>query len=711
MTNATNEQNEDVLLQTSKEPDIDRLLSEFELAGGYLSRTWRAESSDKSRFTRWNGQHPSGRKKRELLGDACLPWDNAADTRQPLVDGIIRDLAAVLTTAGARAQVKAIPSSAANEAKAGQVSKLVNHFRQQRRRELGRERDLIASYLLSYGLAVWHVGWERRVSYTRTQISLEQIANEFPQGPALVQLVLDPTLEDSAVEAAMSLVNTLSKAQARRVVRDLRNKATAEVPRPYVTYHGPEWTARKVNEDIFFPASTTDMQRARCIFVRDFLNETELRENVLTDGWDADWVDAALKTRGQVVTWDDSLSNVIHEGDAYSTVGRTDTKDQLVEVIWAYVRTVDGDDVPEVCCTVFCPNAAKDSSGKKIWAKHGPVGYSHGKYPFVEVQQERVSRRLMDSRGVPEVSATWQDEVKTQCDMLEDRATLEVNPTLLVPPTKFGQKYRIGPGVKVEKQLGGNKGLEYLEPPSGNPELAFQVIAMVLRRSAEYWGLPHPEVVPAKWQARIQAAVENFLAAEEEVCAQTLQLAQQYLTEEELQRIGGGLDGFPTTPADIAGEFDFQLVFDARDLDMDFTFKKLDAISKLVVPNDRGGAIDYSKLTALALASIDATMAQTILQDQQGASGKVFESVNRDVAFMALGNEPQYPQNDPTAAMKRQFLQVIVQGNPKYQQALQGDERFRALMENYDKSLKQSEMQTGQNVVTGRTGVKPVGAQ
>lgn len=697
------------MLQTTTRPDIDLLMREFEQAGGYLGRQWRSDYADKARFTRWDGQHYSGRKKRELLGDACLPWDNAADTRQPLVDCIIRDLASVLCTAGARAQVKAVPASAANEAKAAQVAKLVNHFRQQRRRELGRERDLFANYLLSYGLGVWQVGWERCVSYQRTTITLRQIADEFPQGPALVSLVLDPTQEDAATDAAQALVSTLTRNQARRIVRSLRTKAEAEVPSPYVTYHGPVWTARKVNEDIFFPPATTDLQRARCIFVRDFLTETEIRENVLTDGWDADWAEAAIKTRGQVTTWE-SPGLLIHEGDAYANVAMANTKDDLVEVVWAYVRTVDEDDVPEVCCTILCPNATKNTEGEAIYAKHGPCGYEHGKYPFVEGQQERVSRRLVESRGVPEISATWQDEIKSQCDMLEDRCTLEVNPTLLVPPTKFGQKYRIGPGIKVEKQMGAQRGLEYLEPPSGNPQLAFEVINMVLRRTAEYWGLPHPEVLPAKWQARLQQAVENFLAAEEEVCTQTLQLAQQYLTDEELARIGGGLPGFPTTAADIAGEYDFQLVFDARDLDMEYTFKKLDAISKLVVPNDRGGTIDYAKLTALALAGIDASLAQSVLQDQQGAAAKVFDQVNKDVAFMALGNEPKYPENDPTAGMKQQFMQVIVQGNPKYQQALAADERFRELMENYAKSLKQSEMQLGQNVVTGRTGVKPVGA-
>ena len=708
MTDSTTSNAEDALLQTVSKPDIELLQSEFERAGGFLNYQWRANRADKARYMRWDGQATDGRKHRELLGTEALPWENASDTRIPLCDEIIQDLTAVVCAAASRAQVKAVPAACSDEARAQAVTKLVNHFRRLRRRELMRERELVASHVFTYGVAAWQVSWERQVSYHRTKFSLAQLA-DFPDGPALMQLVLDPALEDAAVESAQRLVGTLSRAQARKVVRELRNRGVADVPNPYVTYHGPSWTARKASQEIFWPVSTTDLQRARCIYVRDFLSETELRENVLTEGWDEAWVEAALKTRGMVTTWDDEVTNLVHEGDLYSGVNRMDTKEQLVEVLWAYVRTVDPENVPEVCCTVFCPNAAKDERGNGIWAKHGPLGYAHGKYPFVEVQQERLTRRLVDSRGVPEVAATWQDEMKVQADMLADRTQLEVNPTLLVPASKLGEKYRIGPGVKA-RVFSGQQALGYLEPPKGNPALAFEVVASVLRRAASYWGLPHPDVLPAKWQTRLQKVVENFLAAEEEVCVQTLQLAQQHLTPEEMERIGGGLPGFPTSPQDIAGEFDFELVFDARDLDMEFTFKKLDAVSKLVVPNDRGGAIDYSKMTAVALASIDASLAQTVLQDRAGASAKLFDDVNKDVALMALGNEPRYPENDPTAGAKLQFLQQIIGANPKYQGALQQDERFRELVENYGKSLQQSVVQTGQNVVTGRTGVKPVGS-
>jgi len=53
--------------------------------------------------------------------------------------------------------------------------------------------------------------------------------------------------------------------------------------------------------------------------------------------------------------------------------------------------------------------------------------------------------------------------------------------------------------------------------------------------------------------------------------------------------------------------------------------------------------------------------------------------------------------------MKMQFMQQIVQGNPKYQEALQGDERFQALLENYGKNLQQSVAQE-QNKMIGRIG-------
>jgi hypothetical protein len=73
---------------------------------------------------------------------------------------------------------------------------------------------------------------------------------------------------------------------------------------------------------------------------------------------------------------------------------------------------------------------------------------------------------------------------------------------------------------------------------------------------------------------------------------------------------------------------------------------------------------------------------------------------------MALGNPPKLREMDPAAQMRLQFLQQIVQANPKYQQALGEDKLFATSMQKYSENLQFS-VQQQQNAVTGRLGVDP----
>jgi hypothetical protein len=88
----------------------------------------------------------------------------------------------------------------------------------------------------------------------------------------------------------------------------------------------------------------------------------------------------------------------------------------------------------------------------------------------------------------------------------------------------------------------------------------------------------------------------------------------------------------------------------------------------------------------------------------------MFKDVQNDIGMMLLGNEALYQENDPAAQTKMQFAQQVMQNNPKAQAALQSDENFRALFENYVKSLQMSVMQQ-QNAQIGRLGVTPMQQQ
>ena len=135
--------------------------------------------------------------------------------------------------------------------------------------------------------------------------------------------------------------------------------------------------------------------------------------------------------------------------------------------------------------------------------------------------------------------------------------------------------------------------------------------------------------------------------------------------------------------------------------------RKMEIVSKMVLPEDTAGVIDRAALTQFKMELLDPVLAKMVIpEDKTGMTKKVFDQVNQDVALMALGNEAQYQEKDPTAGMKIQFMQQIVEGNPKYQEMLGADERFQALMENYSKAM-QFQVQQEQNAQIGRIGVSP----
>lgn len=693
----------------SAEPDLDLLYSEYEAAGGELQQRWNSDRVDQVRYTRWPGQSQDGKKHRADLDAEPKPWEGASDVRIAKADEVILDLKATLVTTAMRGVVSGMAGRPESEGAAEYAEKTINHFRRLNRREWVRELDLFADYILNGGVGALQTGWDTSLATIDKTITFDELKQNAQVAPVLADLLVRAPDDEELIAFVRSLIE-VDEAEAVRIISDLQTKGEATYPYTYVRHNKPTLTARKYGEDVFWPNNTTDLDRARVVFVLDPMHEGELRENIVTDDWDESWVEAAVKTRGMD---DDALNqgaDYIHE-EGFEGDARADVDSNSITVVWAYYRQIDERGNPRLMCTVFCPYVTKnEESGTKNarYAKHGPVGYWHGKMPVIAEQQERVNRRLLDSRGVPEIAGTWQDMIKAQCDMLVDRANLEVNPAMTVPD-RLGEKYRTGPGVKMKKFLG--QGIEFMEPPKGNPSLAFNLMEVVDRLTAKYFGTAHPDVLPVAWQLRLQYRAAFFMAAVEEAMAQVWQLSEQYLTPSERYFISGD-ERPPAGPELTASEVGFELAFDVRDLDMEYTVQKLKAIQQFAIPLDRGGMIDYGKMVGPVMNAIDPSLARTIMGDANGAAQRVRKDVETDVAMMALGNEVDYPQLDPTAQLKQQFLRDIVQKNPKYGLALglvpggEVDERFKALMLNYEKSLQQSIQQLGENKLSGLTGVK-----
>jgi hypothetical protein len=367
-------------------------------------------------------------------------------------------------------------------------------------------------------------------------------------------------------------------------------------------------------------------------------------------------------------------------------------RENLIEIVYAYQKSIDEDGVPGVFYTVFSPQV-----GDK-WGYFEALDYGHGQYPFVVWRSEMIHRQICESRGVPEVCMTWQEEVKAQRDSIFDYTSLATLPPIEVPKTRGGN-LKIGPAIQIPVLRRGEIG--FLQPPAREPGVAFQLIEAVMAQTDRYFGRPTEKVAPAVTQMRQQRIINNWLHGWTEAFRQVLTLTLQYVGPEEIQRVTASQTALPQDIQD----FDVMLKFDVRELSTDLVTEKLKAISTLVLPLDTAGVIDRAKLISVALRAIDPNLASELVMQQGPASQKMFNETNDELALISLGNPPQLRENDPTAAMRLQFSQQVLQSNPKYQQQLQQDQLFQANLQKYIENLQFS-VQQQQNAVTGRLGVQ-----
>tara|TARA_R110000868_G_scaffold44974_1_gene149639 strand:+ start:783 stop:2924 length:2142 start_codon:yes stop_codon:yes gene_type:complete len=704
-----NNPTQDGLVNASDTPDVIYLAREFQRSLYNGNNNVRFDNSDSIRYARWAGQSDDGKKWSNLKGegDQVFPFEGASDVRIRLVDSTINELVATLTTGFERAAIKVAGVDVQDASPAAAATTLMTWLRENKLKvELDREAELMAQYTHQYGWAVAHVCWDQKISSRMQTITMQEVAQIAQQAAqrdpnsilaTIPQMIMDEASEGQAAEIITLLLPDMKISDAKKFVRDLRTTGEAEYEEEYVQKNLPSVTALRPFSEIALPPETTDLQRARVIFRREFMTEVELRAKINDEDWNKDFVEAAAATQGRQLWLTNDFASIAPPDINPVGILRTD---HLIEVVHAYSRQLNEKGVPGIYYTVFSSLVETD-----LYAKHELLDYAHGKYPFVEYRSERLRRSIIASRGVAELGMTDQEEIKAQHDSIRDRTAFTTMPPLLVKK-RIGQINKIGPGVQVPVTQSDD--FSWMPPPSASIMEAKTVIDMVDARHANYFGLTHAAVPAVKTQVLQQKMLNNWFCTWSEIFSQMFQLCCQYMTEEEIVRISG--QPLPKRISEIAGQFDFILKFDVRDLDNEYVMKKLQSISQFVVPLDAGGEIDRNKLVKLLVGAIAPDAASEILINKEGASQQMFRQVQSDIGLMMLGNEALYTENDPTAAMKLQYTEQIIKANPKAQQASQADPQFQQLLQNYVKNLQMSQSQQ-QNKQIGRIGVAPVQGQ
>lgn len=677
-----------------KQPDVSKLIFDIDQADADGSQyQQRKVKNFNTRYCIWPGQTDDGRKHQSAYGRKIFPFENAADTKVFLSETLIRERVIALVNAFFKARIQVQPVESMDVAKRNAAESVLKWLLFQHcLDDLRREVRLAAEMRETYGLAVMAVDWEQQTRVEIKRFTMEEAMmmlqeTQDPNLQALLEVILDPEQEELAAQLMGEIIPELGTTSK---VRQFREKGEVEWESPYIHSSKPVVRALEPWEDVIFPIQTDAIQRAPFVARRELLNEFELRERATMEGWDSEWVERAVKHKGELKR----IHLNIHRSDNFLFEQLRD----LIEVWHVYRKEHDSrTGATKVTRTVISWNITDKA------ALHELMPYDHGDYPFVELPRERNTRPLLEARGIPEIVQTAQEEVKIQRDSRVDRTSLSTLPPVKTPANRGKFDLVLGPGMIIPERRPNE--INWMAPPpfdQGSIEIEASVRADVDR----YFGRMTETVNPNLSMLHMQELVDSWLLDMKLVVGQILALAQQYMTPEEIARVTGNNTPIAEGAADIRGKFDITAEFDARILDNEALAAKMQFISQTLVPLDSFGVIDRANLVKYMMASVDQNLANLLVQDIGAATQAEIEDEQTAFAKIAAGTEPPLKEGGQNAQVRLQTLQQIIQSNPAVQQRYQQDEIFRRMIDARAQAFN-FQLQQQQNAVIGRVGAQP----
>jgi hypothetical protein len=586
------------------------------------------------------------------------------------------------------------------------------------------ETEYLANLLLERGCAAMGIWWDYSETLTRETISMQPILaaaqqaqqrlQRGEQGDALVfqaqlpVLILDPTLETEAlaVIGALAPDANLSKDKLRKILRNLREGGEAQFPRKIVAKNRPCVRTLAWNEDIWMPPEGCgDIQRSRQVFTRELLSAQDVMERAKAYEWDAEYVDRVLdKTKGQTSQmWEIGLNQRRSTGQ-WNALGTPDTA-ELYEIITAYERLPDEDDIVGIYTTVFNPavGVPKGKTKTPTFASHELLDYAHGQFPFAVWQSERRSRLIEDARGYGEVASTWQTQIKRQWDARIDRADIATLPPSHHPPGEEPDAW--GPGVQLPTMQPERYG--YFEIPQFD-QGSKEVEETVRKFADEYFGRPVDEQNAVQAQMLRGELVRKWQRGWKLAFTQIIQLCQQYMPDEFFFRVVGGEQGrgVKATREEIQGPFNITLKFNVADLDPELVKSKLELFQQAIAI-DRNAIVDTNEAVACAFELVDPGYGERLLRPAEAAQQSEVEDEQDVLAKCLLGIQVDLKGNE-AVALRQKVQQQLIQSNPMAQQLIQSSEAAKEAVTRRAKQLNFAVQQKMVNPEIGRRlGTKP----
>jgi hypothetical protein len=676
---------EDKTQEFTREPDIDVLKTDLERCRNNLS-WWINKADDASEIRRneWPGKGRNGRKE----GPDAFPWDGASDLEPNLINPLIDGDVALLKSSLNKGNLVAAPVESGDISTAKLVTEFMR-WRMSTMDELPREAGVAANHLLETGICFLGVYWKREIRRIFTPITLEEIAG---MNGELAMAIQDPEMKDDVTAMLSGMFPKLKKARVKKMLNELRKKGETEMPGEKVTMNRPAIRAYELGRDIIIDSNVMDLQQARNVYCLHYYTPEALMEKTVTDGWDEEFcADAIDVTTG-------SYDTDYNFPDSRSFVGTPQNYEGLVRLVTCYRREVDEDGVPVCTTTIFSEKA-------EGYAKYSTQMYDPGKYPFVAITREHLSRRLLDSRGYPELLRSYQDACKTELDSRRDRASMST-----VPPieTMVGRRpERLGPGAIVPVRRRGEVG--FMEIPAYSP--ASTEVEMHLRQLAnKVTGRATGPDDAVEANVIRQSLVNTWLDGWKQILRQLWTLERTYGGPEIWFRVTNNEQGVQLLMDETAEEYDFEISWNTQNADEEKVIKKLETVGTILSQYDRQGQARYDQFLRVFLEAVDPNLAAKLIMPADEATTKEVIETSQDIAKIFSGQVVNAPEG-ANSQLRLQVVQQWITGTEEIpaedvQARMQEDEKFAQRIQTYVQQLEFQQQQQ-RNAMTGQLGAAP----
>lgn len=696
----------------AKKPDVPALVGAFK-----QTRVWadyfiqQCKRNADTRFCRWPGQTFDQRKHTKDLGAQAMPWEGASDMRFYFVDSYIKFLVATIMAAWRRARITANPTNNtfSDIRKANRAASFIKWLASQVS-DLYKQSEVALNYLFEKGITVTYQYWQREIRKLEKCVKLGEFA------PEIQQIVLTPEMEQHAIQLAKAYLNSpefnatydqeykidkdgqhhyipskeWGDSEIKEILAELRESGESyvEVNTPIVDRAGI--FSLNPEEDIFFPTSTIDIQNAPYVFQVMYYSPQELRTKVETEGWDEKFVEQCI---AEFVGKDNIFLAAGVRMDGTNNVWeRLKNMVQLIHV-WQKLTTKEGSIA--IWETVIHPNTTER------FGVHRLSQFNHGEYPFVVTKLEDYSKRLYESRGLPEILKGTQDNIKAQFDAKIDRTNLTNLPPIIEVFTGLDAPGGyIAPASKYRVRDPGE--LTWMAPPQADP-IGPEVVQALVVHADTIVGRPNEAIDPLESRNRLQMYHDKWAEHCQKMFKQLWALAMQYLPDVVKFRASGSSE-ILTFEKDMSEVYDFNIALDSQGNDQELNKTKMELIIQLL-QQDTSGTIDRSKLMKYAVNMIDSAMGDEVISGNNDAMEQSIKEEQQAIAAITSGLDVDIHPNENNATKAQYYINWFQR--PDTQQRLQNDPVVGEIATKRAKQWGQQIQQFQVNAQTGRLGTAP----